>query len=319
MAGLNGGFIGIDNEPVDNPQAAVTTTKTSTGTHTTQPLTTSIDFLVVGGGGGGSSGGGGAGGYRCFSCQPVSGNTPYPVVVGGGGAGTVASGPANGNNGGDTTFLSQTAAGGGGGSWENIVGANDGGSGGGAYDNWVARYPGYEGDGNTPPVSPSQGFPGGNGMYWGNSFYGSGGGGGAAARGQCGLSGCRPPLGAAKCGNGGAGKQYPYTGTYYAGGGGGGWRLGIYRQPATGAYMGGVGGGGPGGPGCGNLDGNGVSGTANTGGGGGAAGTTPYTGGTGGSGVVVIHEPEVTNVDNLGGMWNLEAQYTYKKAGTWSS
>ena len=87
MASANGGFIGIDHIPVDSPQAALTTTKTSTGTFTTQPLTTSINYLIVGGGGGASRGGGGAGGYRTFSCQPVTGNTPYPVTIGAGGAG----------------------------------------------------------------------------------------------------------------------------------------------------------------------------------------------------------------------------------------
>ena len=77
-------------------QAQQITTFNSSGTLTTQPLTTEIEYLVVAGGGGSGgaadfvdagSGGGGAGGFRTATGNPVSGGSPYPVTVGAGGAG----------------------------------------------------------------------------------------------------------------------------------------------------------------------------------------------------------------------------------------
>ena len=94
MADLNGGVVGVDNPVVT--QAQQITTFNSSGTLTTQPLTSEIEFLVVAGGGGSGgaadfvdagSGGGGAGGFRTATGNPVSGGAPYPVTVGGGGAG----------------------------------------------------------------------------------------------------------------------------------------------------------------------------------------------------------------------------------------
>ena len=70
-------------------QAKQVTTFNSSGTLTTQPQTTAIEYLVVAGGGGGAAqangggGGGGAGGFRTGTGNPVSGNSPYPVTVGG--------------------------------------------------------------------------------------------------------------------------------------------------------------------------------------------------------------------------------------------
>ena len=91
MANINGGVIGVDNEPV--VVAEQITTFNSSGTLTTQPHTTSLDFLVVAGGGAGGGnpngngcGGGGAGGLTETTGHPVSSNSPYPIVVGGGGA-----------------------------------------------------------------------------------------------------------------------------------------------------------------------------------------------------------------------------------------
>ena len=79
MASVNGGYIGIDHTPEDSPQAELVTSVNSTSTFTTQPLTTSIDYMIVAGGGGGSGGGGGAGGLRTFTSQPVSAATGYPI------------------------------------------------------------------------------------------------------------------------------------------------------------------------------------------------------------------------------------------------
>src|SRR5210317_896186 len=91
MANFNGGIIGVDNPAAVQPE--VITTFNSTGTLTTAPYTTEVEYLVVAGGGGGAgayySGGGGAGGFRTATGNPVAGGSPYPVVVGGGGAGGV--------------------------------------------------------------------------------------------------------------------------------------------------------------------------------------------------------------------------------------
>ena len=101
-------------------QAEQVTTFNSSGTLTTQPQTTGIEYLVVAGGGGGAAqangggGGGGAGGFRTGTGNPVSGNSPYPVTVGGGGSGSSA--PAAGNAGSNSvlgTPVPITSAGGG--------------------------------------------------------------------------------------------------------------------------------------------------------------------------------------------------------------
>ena len=86
MAG-NGGIIGPVN--TIQSQCEVTHTKTAGATITTQPLTSSVNALLVAGGGGAGaagSGGGGGGGYLCTSIS-VCGNTAYPLVIGGGGEG----------------------------------------------------------------------------------------------------------------------------------------------------------------------------------------------------------------------------------------
>jgi hypothetical protein len=63
----------------------------------------------------------------------------------------------------------------------------------------------------------------------------------------------------------------------------------------------------------------GIAGTANTGGGGGG-GLGPFssgtvTGGAGGSGIVIIKELTKTVAP---GVWSLQCQYNYKKAGQWT-
>ena len=69
MASPNGGIVGVDNEPESGTQDAVITTFNSSGTLTTAPRSTAVQYVIVAGGGGGDAaaagaGGGGAGGYR---------------------------------------------------------------------------------------------------------------------------------------------------------------------------------------------------------------------------------------------------------------
>jgi hypothetical protein len=190
---------------------------------------TDVSYMVVAGGGGGGTvigGGGGGGGYREGK---VSGQSPwttsplaassgitmatqtYPVTVGGGGA--VVPGynnaPSLGN---PSIFSTITSAGGGAGTTlsHNSAPIGVGGSGGGSAYNSTTQYAG-----NTPPVSPPQGNPGGGGENGPN--YAGGGGGGAGGAGATGNG--------SSGGNGGAGTVSHISGTpttYSAGGGGSG-------------------------------------------------------------------------------------------------
>mgnify|MGYP005989803749 FL=1 len=236
-----------------------------------------VDHLVVAGGGGGGgdwSGGGGGGGYRESFPNPATGGTPvsaqgYPITVGGGGA--AGNNTTRGTSGGNSVFSSITSAGGGGGGADNFRnpsgpctssdpdyydddGVAGGSGGGGAID-------GSGGAGNTPPVSPAQGFAGANGCR-SNGLQG-GGGGGASETGQTQA--------------GGDGRASSINGSSVTRGGGGGGA----RNGSTGA--GGAGGGGVGGN-AGNCS---SAGSANTGGGGGAM-NGPNNGNAGGSGVVIV-------------------------------
>src|SRR5210317_2150077 len=142
-----------------------------------------VDYLVVAGGGGGGApgcagyetGGGGAGGYReskdstlssPHTASPLAATTgltitatTYPVTVGGGGDGKTSNNCVGGS-GSNSIFSTITSAGGGGGGTGNCGGPQrngiSGGSGGGGGSG-----PATAGTGNTPPVSPSQGNPGG--------------------------------------------------------------------------------------------------------------------------------------------------------------
>ena len=190
-------------------------------------------MVVAGGGGSGSSsyvGGGGAGGYREGTTSPIVPYTASPIVaatgltvsassyaitVGAGGAGGTAPVDNNrGRTGSDSIFSTITSAGGGGGGAYNPTPTIsnrcgfDGGSGGGGAAN-----AGPAGAGNTPPVSPSQGFTGGVGT--GSS---GGGGGGATAVGATGGPSAAPPGGG---NDGGAGATTNITAspvTYSTGG-----------------------------------------------------------------------------------------------------
>ena len=264
-----------------------------------------ISYMVVAGGGGsggsesgawGGAGGGGAGGFReskasydTYTASPLNAtsgptyNLPvsvqgYPITVGAGGAGGPGpNGPTNGSGAkvSDSVFSTITSAGGGGGGsstpGKGPCAQRDGGSGGGGK----AGTPQPPGSGNTPPVSPAQGFDGGTGLGTGNA-YALGGGGGATA------TGVTPP-GPNNGSNGGAGATTNIPGSPISKSGGGGSGAALGNPGGTGGVGGGANGGSGPSPG--------PSASANTGGGaGGAAGsnTSPLSGGTGGSGIVVI-------------------------------
>jgi hypothetical protein len=252
-----------------------------------------VSYVVVAGGAGGGrdrAGGGGAGGYRevkspvtPYTASPLDGYpsspnritvtaTAFPITVGGGGAGGFVSPNTNGSNGSQSIFSTITSAGGGGGMTSNTTspkgGGSDGGSGGGGGGSNPSPHSPPAGAGNTPPVSPSQGNPGGEGQDGGNSRGAGGGGAGAAA-----VNASTTPSAAP---GGGAGVTSCITGSPVARAGGGG---GTGTSPPTGG-AGGSGGGGAGGNPAG------TAGTVNTGGGGGGSCST--TGAAGGSGVVII-------------------------------
>ena len=268
-----------------------------------------VSYVVVGGGGGGMSmiqnvseggGGGGAGGYRenkspvdTYTASPVEGSTDvivtatsFPITIGAGGpgSGTV---PTGSNPGSASTFGTITSAGGGGVNGGNSGAGIAGGSGGGGSANCGAG-----GAGNTPPVSPAQGNPGGSGYNAaGNpagSKYGAGGGGGATGTG---FNGCGAGA-SANSGKGGLGATSSITASpvLYAEGGGGANYCNPSSPPGLSQGSGGNAGYGPypNGP---NMSGQ--AGTVNTGGGGGGgsnanSGGQTANGGAGGSGIVII-------------------------------
>jgi len=267
-------------------------------------LSGTVEYLVVAGGAGGSGshgGGGGAGGMRYNYPSPATGGLSisaqsYPITVGSGGSGRSSGGGSQagiiGGSGGNSVFSSITSAGGGGGAYSSQnsnageQGA-DGGSGGGGGAN---GQPAGKGTGNSPPVSPPQGNPGGAG--WGSPIYPGGGGGGKGGAGQT--------PGNSSSGGGAAGQgegisddffgpTHASYGTggpsgtlrYFAGGGGGGVHSGNSHASAPAS-----GGGGAGGTNANNNPGDSAS--ANTGGGGGGSNGHNGTSGSGGSGLVAI-------------------------------
>mgnify|MGYP003659090027 CR=1 FL=1 len=261
------------------------------------------EYIVVAGGGGGGcggcrAGGGGAGGFRfaspslapaTYPAKPIAAPAalplpinPYPITVGG--AGAIAT------QGDNSVFSTITSTGGGkgggpGGAPSPVAGG-PGGSGGGGGGNTGGTATG--GTGNTPVVSPAQGFDGGPGGT--NPSFG-GGGGGALAVGVTGTNAPPQPTGA----SGGVGGGFPSAfgtsghstgGFYYFSGGAGG----AYYGDAVPGGVGGLGGGGNGQGYNGAAATAGSAGTTNTGGGGGGAGlggptATAYAGG---SGIVII-------------------------------
>jgi len=252
----------------------------------------SVDYIVVAGGGGSTQGGGGAGGFReglnpgSYTASPLATSalpvpaTAYPITVGAGGPGGLHLPPANVNlasNGSPSTFSSITSTGGGKGEASpggSCTAGQPGGSGGGGsyLSNGSVIY-----TGNTPPVSPPQGNPGGYGQQPGGR--GAGGGGGATSAGANASASVNGP------GGNGATSSINNTPTARAGGGGGG-NYGTSNTQSTGGPGGGGAGATPGG-------GSGSAGTVNTGGGGGGATGTSnndpnQSGGAGGSGIVII-------------------------------
>ena len=300
-------------------------TFTGPGTFTVCNVATSgtnnvVSYVVVAGGGSGGSmggGGGGAGGFReykspidCYSASPLDGNPggtaitvtaqSYPITVGAGGVAGCASPPnkgAVGLPGNNSVFstVTSTAGGGGGARMQPCQSPSSraglaGGSGGGAARD---SGPGDDsGAGNTPPVSPSQGFKGGPSTN--SSAAGAGGGGGATSAGSAGVpNDSAGPGSTGTAGPGGNGATSSITGSPVTRAGGGGGGSNNANPPLRGI-------GGPGGGGSGGQDGTdggscapAVAGTTNTGGGGGGgsqkeAGTGSAKGGNGGSGVVII-------------------------------
>ena len=288
-----------------------------------------LEYIIVGGAGAGGgqylAGGGGAGGFRfaapslaplTYPAKPLAAPagitataTGYPIVIGGGGTGNSSGGSTDSTPGVNTTALGLTAAGGGAGKQDQpgnlptARGQPGGSGGGGSVGNPSGNLVYQAGAGNTPPVSPSQGNPGGAGNQtsapgsanicgtnWASgSPYVAGGGGGATARGGCGV---KNPGSAGTVGAGGAGAGVPALfGTsgqncgsnyYFSGGGGASGTTCTYTTPP--------GAGGLGGGGAGNANANGTAGTVNTGGGGGGTDgrASPGGGGGGGSGIVII-------------------------------
>ena len=251
-----------------------------------------VSYMVVAGGGGGGAsrgGGGGAGGFReykspvtPYTASPLDGNpggtsvtvtaTSFPVAVGGGGAGQPGPPASRGTKGSPSVFSTVTSTGGGSGRDDDVAlstPSDSGGSGGGAGGG--SNPVNTKGEGNTPPVSPSQGNPGADSIVANSPPANPGGGGGGATAPGVGPGpGGTPGFPAA----GGAGATTNISGSpvAYAGGGGGG--------PG--------GAGGTGGGGAAGSSSAGSGGTANTGGGGGGGASYPYAGGAGGSGIVII-------------------------------
>ena len=290
-------------------------TFTSPGTFTVCSVATCaannlVSYLVVAGGGAAagigsnnsSMGGGGAGGFRelkspstpGYTASPLDGypNAPnritvtatgFPITVGGGGSG---GGPGLGNmgtNGSVSTFSTISSAGGGyGAGYDSSWGpGNTGGSGGGGVFNVNGSA------GNTPPTTPPQGNPGGNGLSTPGKC-GSAGGGGAGAAGTSPPGSCHGVVGGIGAVTGinpstCVGTPGPAAGRYFAGGGSGA----PFQQPPSIPGTSGGGGGNTNGP----SGGAGENGTANTGGGAGGTNSAPgsnFGGASGGSGIVII-------------------------------
>lgn len=172
-------------------------TFTGNGTFTpTEPLT-NVETLVVAGAGGGAvdfGGGGGAGGYIA-SIVNLAANA-YTVTVGAGGVGGTRANGADGGNGGPSSIAGtglttiSAAGGGGGGSFNGTLNGRTGGSAGGGAGGY-SNISGIGGIGNTPTLTPAQGFNGGRGFAPSgfDSNRRGGGGGGAIASGTDGTSG----------------------------------------------------------------------------------------------------------------------------------
>ena len=267
---------------VDSTQGWVSSSGANEGTQSIDPITYSVDFLVLAGGGGGGGGdgsggggGGGAGGFRT-STQSVGLGTVITVTVGAGGAGGTV--PSNANNavagsnssisGSGLTTITSTGGGKGGGA--PTTNGGNGGSGGGA-----SYGPASAGSGNTPSTSPSQGNSGGAS---GTVRAGGGGGGSSAVGASVSSDGYATPGNNGGAGGNGTSNSITGSSVTRSGGGGGGAR-----------GTGGSGGSGGGGAGGGGVNNGSNASPANSGsGGGGGGGDTDTTGGSGSSGIVIL-------------------------------
>ena len=283
---LTGEREGVILTYIDATQGWIATSGINEGTDALQPVSYSMDFLVIAGGAGGAGyfggGGGGAGGYRT-STQTVNVGTTITVTVGDGSSG-VANSPSQSTNGSNssisgTGLTTITSAGGGGagaGSSSPSSGKDGGSGGGGGGRRYDTDVPG--GSGNTPSTAPSQGNNGGSGAA--NDIPNERGGGGGGGAGGVGGNASSNGGTSANGGNGGAGTASSITGSSVtrAGGGGGG------------GFAPGTPGSATGGGGAGVNSGTGNAGTVNTGGGGGGTGEagTGSLGGAGGKGVVIL-------------------------------
>ena len=261
-----------------------------------------VSYLVVAGGasaGNCLAGGGGAGGVRevkspvtPYTASPLDGYaTPanrvtvtaqgYGIVVGAGGASVNQPTHGIGVAGIASSFAGISAAGGGGGGTGGTGGTGptggtgiSGGSGGGASGQQNCAV--TSGAGNTPPVSPSQGNPGGPSVIQTPSSRSGSGGGGAT---EVGVNGTSPQI----AGRGGAGATTNISASPlgYSGGGAGG----VQSSGGTAAGSSPCGTGG-----ASAAAAHGTAGTINRGGGGGSGGAIPscYASGAGGSGIVII-------------------------------
>ena len=267
----------------------------------TAPARNDISYLVVAGGGSGGArnpgngnGGGGGGGFRelkspltPYTASPLCGSAVItiaagttPVTVGAGGAAVTqqANPELQGNDGSASILATVTSAGGGGGGGGGnnvpLTNGRPGGSGGGTGGGIPSGVTG--GTGNTPPVSPAQGFNGGIGGNFPGGNGGAGGGGGATEAGEGQAS-------APTSGRGGAGATTNISNSPVGYSGGGGGSGGGSLSAGAGSPCG-SGAAGPTTP-TGN---NGVANRGGGGGGGGVAGGCVGTSGAGGSGVVII-------------------------------
>jgi hypothetical protein len=284
---LSGDREGVTLTYIDSTQGWLAVSGIQEGTDALAPLSYSIDFLVVAGGGGGGEvgGGGGAGGYRT-STQTITSGTVITVTVGDGGTGTAE--PSNATSGSNSSISGSglttiTSAGGGNGGNDlypaspSSPGGNGGSGGGGGGSGETPSNVTPGGAGNTPSVSPAQGFAGGSGH--GSPGARSGGGGGGSS--QAGTNGnSAGTVG----GDGGNGTASSITGSSvtYAGGGGG------FTQNSPHDF--GTGGTGGGGNGSGENAPAKNNGTINLGGGGGGS-RGGVGSGNGGKGVVILSLP----------------------------
>ena len=202
--------------------------------NTLEPLSLTVDYLVVAGGGGSLYYAGGGGGGLRTSYGSVSGGgcssensittslgETYTILVGSGGA-------SGGYRGGSSSFSGQgvgtiTSIGGGGTGHETSgPREEDGGSGAGWSSNWT------DGTQNGGSGTPCQGFDGGTST----SDYGTDGGSGGGGAGS--LGGNRN--GNISGGNGGNGLEVAITGSsaFYSGGGYGGVAGGSFGTPGLG-------------------------------------------------------------------------------------